>query len=179
LVSLGLSAAPLLASAWVGVMQLLSRRVRMGAQLEIGGKRGRVTATSLFDTTLTDDDGHVVRVPHLLSLIAPVREHASSARVSVSIAVAAGPAAGAVQSLLLETAGAAGGRAEVELCAIDADGALFRVSLTPDADKLRSASDLRLLLAAALERGGFALGHARHHASHLLDHAGRRTGSAP
>ncbi len=164
LFSLALAATPLAACVLLGVVQLLSRRLRTGADLELAGKRGRVTAIGFFDVTLQEPDGHSVRVPHLLALVSPLQMKAADARTRVAISVAPSAPPTAVKSLLLTAASELGARPEVELYDVDAGGAHFHVSLAPSAsvtsapEREQSASELRLVLAEALARAGFALG---------------------
>lgn len=159
LVALGLSITPLFAAAFVGIVQMLSRRVRVGTTIEIAGQRGQVADVGFFDTTLRRDDGGVVRVPHLLVLVSPQRSVEPARRARVTISVAPTTPLTAAKELLLATASAFGAAAEVELVEIDAQGARFCVAVLPPADAAPSIeSDLRLLLAEALARAGFALG---------------------
>jgi small-conductance mechanosensitive channel len=162
LFALSLAATPLCAAALVGAVQMLSGRVRMGAELEIAGRRGRVHALGFFDVTLIDTDGHLLRVPHLLALFSPLRAQANDARTSVTITVAPGAPPSAVKSVLLGAAEKLGARAEVELRDIDATGQCFRVSLAPDGAREQAESTLRIALAEALAAAGFGFGHKPH-----------------
>ncbi|MBK9519053.1 MAG: mechanosensitive ion channel [Anaeromyxobacter sp.] len=73
LLALGLAAAPLAASALAGLPLVLGRTLRPGDLVELGGHRGRVVGLGLLATVLEEAGGARVRVPHLLSLVRPVR----------------------------------------------------------------------------------------------------------
>jgi small-conductance mechanosensitive channel len=157
MLALAFATTPLLASVVVGIMQVFSRRVRIGQELELSGRRGRVTAVGLFDLRLRDEAGFEVRVPHLMALLAPLRTRGPDARTFVSLCVASSTQPSAVKALLLATANTHGDRAQVELQDVDASGARFAISVTARAEL--SASDLRILLVEALQGAGMALGH--------------------
>lgn len=159
MLALAFSTTPLLASVVVGVMQVFSRRVRVGQELEVSGRHGRVTAVGLFDLRLRDETGYEVRVPHLLALLSPLRTRGADARTGVVLSVSASVQPSAVKALLLVTAGALGERPQVELQDIDAAGARFSISVATHAEL--TASDLRIALAEALQAAGMALGQQR------------------
>ncbi len=71
--ALGLAAAPLLACALAGLPLAFGRAVRPGDRVEAAGRAGRVVEVGLLSLVLEDDAGAVVRLPHLLTLLAPIQ----------------------------------------------------------------------------------------------------------
>jgi hypothetical protein len=70
---LGLAGAPLAGSALAGLPLLLGRVLRPGDVAELAGQRGRVVEVGVLAVVLEDEQGARVRVPHLASLVRPVR----------------------------------------------------------------------------------------------------------
>jgi len=73
LVCAALAATPLLCSLLAGVATVFSRALRLGDQIEYGGQRGKVNEVGLLWLVLEDEQGAMVRVPHLRSLWFPTR----------------------------------------------------------------------------------------------------------
>jgi small-conductance mechanosensitive channel len=157
---LALAATPLLASAAVGTAQVLSRRVRVGQELELAGRRGKVTEVGLFDLHLRDAAGHEVRVPHLFALTAPLKVVAGGPRLSVELQASAASRPAATVAALTSAASRLGASVLVELRDIDASAARFSVSLVPASTEL-TESVLRIALVEALAEAGIALGGGR------------------
>ncbi len=159
LLALSLAATPLLAAIVIGMVQVFSRRIRVGQELSVRGHRGRVVALGLFDVLLVDASGHEVRVPHLLALVSPMTTESTRPRVRVEIAVDATVPPQKVLSLLQETASRFGHDARAELRDIDRRTALWQAHVRPH-DAL-SESELRIALVEALATAGIALGEGR------------------
>ena len=138
LVSIGLASTPLLATGAVGVAVLYGRRVRIGDVADVGGRSGRVREVTLFDIRLEDEDGCLVRVPHLLSLIHPTRVVGRAPLVTVEVSVAAVADLARAREVLLISGAAVGARARAALVALDEGGAHFRASVLSDAADARS-----------------------------------------
>ena len=66
--ALALATSPMMVSCALGVRLVYSRSLRLGDELEYGGKRGLVRRVGLFDVTLSDPRGGTIKVPHLMSL---------------------------------------------------------------------------------------------------------------
>jgi small-conductance mechanosensitive channel len=156
LVAIGLAATPLLACAAVGIAVVFGRRLRVGDNAGVGGREGRVRALTMLEVLLEDDQGCAVHVPHLLSLWHPTRVVSGGALCVVELSVDAKTDLAHVIELLRKTAATLGGRARVEVLALDADGAHVRVALTPRGGTDRNA--LFCALSAALQGDGVALG---------------------
>lgn len=158
LLGLALALTPLFCAVACGTLLLFTRRVQVGRQMELGGQSGRVISVGLFDVLLRDAHGSEVRVPHLRSLLMPLRVAALEPRLCVQVCVSPALDPAAVIELLASSARTPGGvdDVQVELEQIDADGACYRVSVSLRDE--RTQAGLRLLLVKALQREGMPLG---------------------
>ncbi|KYG03486.1 hypothetical protein BE21_51435, partial [Sorangium cellulosum] len=138
LASAGLASTPLIASAAVGLSVIYGRRLRVGDVADVGGRSGRVRELTLMEARLEDEDGCVVRVPHLLSLFHPTRVRGRPPLVAVEISVDPSADLDRVRELLLKTGSSLGSRARAALVAIDEGGAHFRATMACDGDDVRS-----------------------------------------
>jgi small-conductance mechanosensitive channel len=148
LAALGLASTPIVASGLLGIRAVFGRRLRPGDFAEFGGRTGRVREVGLLEVTLDTSDGSELRVPQLLSLFHPTAIHAAAPRPSIEIAVAANPSPARTRELLLKAVQALGENAAVELIALDAGGASYRISVKSDRPDVRM--DLYLAVAEAL-----------------------------
>jgi hypothetical protein len=117
-----------------------------------------VIGIRLLDVVLLASDGSEIRIPHLRTLVSPLRVLAAEPRRSVELSVSPELEPSEVIALFTSTVRAPGVPSDVlvELVDIHADGARYRVSVS--AQDPRSASDLRVLLVQALAREHMALG---------------------
>jgi small-conductance mechanosensitive channel len=159
LLALGLALTPLLASGILGAIMVFGRRLRVGQRVEIAGRSGRVRELTLLELRLSGEDGGEVRVPHLISLVQPLRVVGERPRLSLELCISVEVPPSQARELLLETAQGLAERASVELVDIDADGGRYRVEL-PHAPSL-SQSELRIALSDALRGAGMPLGRGR------------------
>jgi small-conductance mechanosensitive channel len=164
--TIGLACVPLLATVAVGTVVIYGRRIRRGDRVEWAGKSGKVESVSLLDVRLADDAGGTVRLPHLASLLRPVRiGGVRRRRLLVTVALPPVPettatteeggsetavqhAAAALDGLRAVLVGAAvkvGSDVDVELVAGDALSARFVIACRPIGD-----SDLGSAVMAAL-----------------------------
>ncbi|WP_437604561.1 mechanosensitive ion channel family protein [Sorangium sp. So ce834] len=158
LASAGLAGTPLIASAGVGLSVIYGRRLRVGDVADVGGRSGRVRELTLIEARLEDEDGCVVRVPHLLSLFHPTRVRGRPPLVSLEISVDPSADLDRVRELLLKTGSSLGSRARAALVAIDEGGAHFRATMACDGDDVRSR--WLTAVAQALVAAGIPLGRA-------------------
>ncbi|WP_438021356.1 mechanosensitive ion channel family protein [Sorangium sp. So ce315] len=158
LASAALASTPLIASAAVGLSIIYGRRLRIGDIADVGGRTGRVRELTLLEARLEDEDGCVVRVPHLLSLFHPTRIRGRPPLVSVEISVDPAADLERVRELLLRTGAGLGSRARAALVAIDEGGAHFRATIACDGDDVRSR--WLTAVAQALAAAGIPLGRA-------------------
>ncbi|WP_437539485.1 mechanosensitive ion channel family protein [Sorangium sp. So ce726] len=138
LAAAGLASTPLIASAAVGLSVIYGRRLRVGDIADVGGRAGRVRELTLIEARLEDEDGCVVRVPHLLSLFHPTRIRGRPPVVAVEISVDPAADLDRVRELLVKTGSGLGSRARAALVAIDEGGAHFRATMACDGDDVRS-----------------------------------------
>lgn len=158
LVSLGLSCTPLLASGIVGVTWLFGRRLRVGEFAEMGGLIARISAINLLEVRLIDAHRVETRVPHLLSLIRPLKVLGTRPRLSVDIPVSPSAPSEKTRTVLSEAGGKCGLDARVDLLTFDIDAAHYRLSAICDSlDGRRLLAETAL---ADLESAGIALGRA-------------------
>ncbi|WP_437922710.1 mechanosensitive ion channel family protein [Sorangium sp. So ce291] len=158
LTAAGLASTPLVASAAVGLSVIYGRRLRIGDIADVGGRSGRVRELTLIEARLEDEDGCVVRVPHLLSLFHPTRIRGRPPLVAVEISVDPAADLERVRELLLRTGSGLGSRARAALVAIDEGGAHFRATMACDGDDVRSR--WLTAVAQALVAAGIPLGRA-------------------
>jgi small-conductance mechanosensitive channel len=149
LIGLAVACTPLFAAVVAGLPLVYGRRLRVGDVAEMGGQIGLVKHVDLLSVVLEDAGGRPVRVPHLLSLFQPMRILGLSALVTVDVTVSGTEDQVRVQTLLTEAAGSHASGARVELRALDAAGALYRI--------VSGYEDVGLRVAAALKDAGIAL----------------------
>lgn len=156
LVALGVACAPLFAAVVAGLPVVYGRSIKVGEVAELAGRVGVVKEIDLLSVVLEDGEGRPVRIPHLISLIRPMRVLGSAPLATVEVTVGATEDQARVQTLLLETAGSHASGARVELRSIDASAAVYRVTSGYDDAGLRVAAALRdagIALAAMGEAG--------------------------
>ncbi|HEY3255251.1 MAG TPA: hypothetical protein VGJ91_14930 [Polyangiaceae bacterium] len=159
LVALGLASTPLLASGIVGVTVLFGRRLRLGEFAEMGGVTARISAINLLEIRLQDAHRVETRVPHLLSLVRPLRVLGMHPRLSIDVVVAASAAPDKVREVLTEAGKKCGQEVRLDLLHFDADGALYRLSALCNSLEARQSMAEAALSDLAL--AGLALGRLR------------------
>jgi hypothetical protein len=159
LVALGLASTPLLASGVVGVSVLFGRRLRLGEFAEMGGMIARISAINLLEVRLLDAHRVETRVPHLLSLVRPLRVLGMHPRLCVDVAVAASAAQERAREILVEAGKKCGRDPRLDLLSFDVDGAVYRLSALCDSlDARQSMAETAL---SDLALAGIALGRLR------------------
>jgi len=143
LIGLAIACVPLFAAVVAGLPVVYGRGLRVGDAAEIGGQVGIVREVDLLSVVLEDSTGRPVRVPHLVSLFQPTRVLGPVTLVTLDITVGGGEDQARVQGLLTEAAGSHASGARVELRALDANGALYRVTSGYEDVGLRVASALK------------------------------------
>jgi len=159
LVAFGLSATPVLASGTVGAIWLYGRRLRVGEFVELGAYRGRVAELNLLELRLTVTDRTELRVPHLLTLVRPMRLLGARPRLTLDMYVHASSSVTEVRSLLATVAGKVGSEPSVEIVSADADAIRFRIAATCESLDARTAFHIAAL--DALSGAGVTLGRDR------------------
>lgn len=156
LIALGFASSPVLACIVAGIPIIYGRRVRVGEQVEIGGRAGRVMSVTLLEVRLEDDLGCQIRVPHLTSLLSPTRVLGPSPLVVIDVVADPLAAQSHIRSVLLAEARRFGTNVKVELVRLDAEGAHYRVSAR--AAPSQTDDDMATAVASALAREEVALG---------------------
>jgi len=159
LVAMGLASTPVLASGTVGVIWMYGRRLRVGEYVELGAYRGRVAELNLLELRLTVTDRTELRVPHLLTLVRPLRLLGARPRLTLDMYVHAGSSVTEVRSLLASVAGKVGSEPSVEIVSADADAIRFRIAATCESLEARTAFHIAAL--EALSGAGITLGRDR------------------
>jgi small-conductance mechanosensitive channel len=159
LVALGLASTPVLASGTIGAIWLFGRRLRVGEYVELGAYRGRVSEVNLLELRLIVTDRTELRVPHLLTLVRPLRLLGARPRLTLDVYVAASSSVTEVRSLLATVAGKVGSEPSVEIVSADADAIRFRIAATCESLEARTAFHIAAL--DALSGAGVTLGRDR------------------
>ena len=149
----------MLASGTVGVIWLYGRRLRVGEYVELGAYRGRVAELNLLELRLTVTDRTELRVPHLLTLVRPMRLLGARPRLTLDMYVHASSSVTEVRSLLASVAGKVGIEPSVEIVSADADAIRFRIAATCESLEARTAFHIAAL--DALSGAGITLGRDR------------------
>ncbi len=155
--ALGLATVPLLASAAVGFVSVFWRRLRVGDFVSYDGRQGRVATLTLLDIRIHDGEGTELRVPHLATLVRPVRVLGPYPLAVVDVVVDPKASQPEVREVLLAAGATRHGAPRVRLLGIDADGARYEVVAKRDLDD----PDPAVAVAQALADAGIALGRAR------------------
>ncbi len=156
LAALGLACTPVLACAAAGVPAVFGRRVSPGKYVEAGGRIGLVREVNLLEIVLEDTFGCLVRVPQLLGLWYPMRVLGTAPPTSVEIVLDPRARPAMVERALAGALGAKCDRFRVDLVAVDADGARWRVSGIQLPDERGAA--LADAIMKAVADAGIALG---------------------
>jgi small-conductance mechanosensitive channel len=149
LIGLAIGCAPLFAAVVAGLPLVYGRGLRVGDVAEIGRQVGLVKEVDLLSVVLEDAGGRPVRVPHLVSLFQPMRILGPSALAVLEVTVGGNEDQARVKALLSEAAGSHASGARVELRALDANGALYRI--------VSGYEDAGLRVAQALKDAGIQL----------------------
>jgi hypothetical protein len=159
IVALGLSCVPILATGTIGAIWLYGRRLRVGEYVELGAYRGRVSELNLLELRMTVMDRTELRVPHLLTLVRPLRLLGARPRLTLDLYVHASSSVTEVRSLLAMVAGKVGSEPSVEIVSADADAIRFRIAATCESLEARTAFHIAAL--DALSSAGITLGRDR------------------
>jgi hypothetical protein len=138
---------------------VFGRKLRVGDRAGVGGREGRVTALTMMEVKLEDDEGSAVHVPHLVTLWHPTRVAGSASLVWIELSVAAATDLAVALDLVRRTAATIGSRVRADVVGVDADGAHLRVAVAPQRGSDRNA--LWIALTGALRREGIELGARR------------------
>lgn len=87
IITLGLAGVPIIASCTVGLLVVYGRRYKLGEHVRVGRARGKVVEVGLADATIEDDDGNETRIPHLVTLVAPIELLGTAPRVVAKLSI--------------------------------------------------------------------------------------------
>ncbi|HEX2731419.1 MAG TPA: mechanosensitive ion channel domain-containing protein [Polyangiaceae bacterium] len=156
LLSLGLAATPLLASALVGGVNVFGRSLRAGDHVEFTTHSGRIIKLGLFELGLELADGSEMRVPYLSFVWSRVRVLGAHPLLSVELSVVAKTPIASCEQALRTAAGRVGAGVSVELLSADAAGLRFRVAVR--GQRLGQRSELLKNCLEAIGAAGIELG---------------------
>jgi small-conductance mechanosensitive channel len=154
--AIGLALIPLVTSASVGATLLYTRRVKVGEFIEIGGRSGRIREVAFLGVCIEDALGCEVLVPHLASLLHPIRRLGSLPPVVVEVSVAPSASVETVTERLSRAADPVGNNVHVALSRLSADEARYVV--TVHSSSASAQGDLLARIAASLREAGIPLG---------------------
>jgi hypothetical protein len=155
LIAVALACVPLLASAALGVVLVLSRYLRLGDSVRLGKVSGRVEAFGMLHIELSGAQGAVTKVPYLGVLLCPLKVGGDS-ELSCSLEVdPTAPPRRVIEQLLL-SANKLGADARVELVRLDGKGARYMIHLKRVTPAARS--EFLILASEALAEAGIKLG---------------------
>jgi small-conductance mechanosensitive channel len=161
--AIALSLIPVMASAAVGVTVLFGRKLKVGEFVEVGGRAGVVRSTMLLSVCLEDAQGCQVRIPHLASLLHPTRVLGAMPPIIVEVCVSPAADVAAVIAILSRVAEGVGIRGRVELTHLDADAAVYLVTVLSASANARS--DILSATSTELRAAGIGLGRSATYAS--------------
>jgi small-conductance mechanosensitive channel len=139
LVALGLASVPVLATMLLGAVALFGRRLKTGDWVEIGPRMGRVIDVGLLETTLRDNAGVELKVPHLSWLWNPTRVHGPTPRVTASLTVDRALATAALATRLERVLSSLGTSPVVRLLDVEATHVTLELTVSSAAADARSA----------------------------------------
>jgi small-conductance mechanosensitive channel len=139
LCALGLSAAPLFASGFLGAVVIFGRRLSIGEYVQVRGCSGRISAITLLEIRLQTPDGTEQRVPHLLLLSSALERFGKSPRVTAEILVISEAAPRDVLDLLTKAGDSTGRDSRAELVSLEGEGHRYRITATCRSFAERSA----------------------------------------
>ncbi len=154
-----LAAVPVAATLLAGAFAILTHRYVLGQWIEVGPHAGEVTEVTFFELRLVPLGAGLIRIPHLLSLIHPVRQLSGPPRVEIDLPLRVSAIPADVLRVLTEGVPERFGPPEVSLVAIDASAATYRVRVP--ATNAERRAELMLLLVSALRASGIELATAR------------------
>ncbi len=152
--ALGLALVPILSSLVVGFTTVFWRRLNVGDFVSFEGRQGRVASLTLHEVRVHDGEGSELRIPHLLTLVKPLRVLGPYPLATFEVVVDPKAEQGKVRELLLQAGASKHGEPRVRLLSIDANGALYEVVAKRALDEEHPATAITRALAEA----GISLG---------------------
>ncbi|HSQ63915.1 MAG TPA: mechanosensitive ion channel domain-containing protein [Polyangiaceae bacterium] len=154
LASLGLALVPILASLATGFSTVFWRRMRVGDFISFDGRQGRIASLTLHEVRVHDGEGSELRIPHLLTLVKPLRVLGPYPLATFEVVVDPKAEQGKVRELLMQAGASKHGEPRVRLLSIDAEGALYEIVAKRALDEEHPAT----AITRALQEAGISLG---------------------
>jgi hypothetical protein len=152
-----LALVPWLANAAIGTAAMFNGRLSPGVFVQIDAQDGRLVALTLTELVIEDRSGAEVRVPHLVTLLRPLRVLGESLPSHYEVVVDARAPQGPIRKALADALRRQGRAAHVELTEIEGERAVYHAvgTAAPGEEDLASA------IADALTRVGVSFGRIR------------------
>ena len=125
--AIGVALVPLFASMTVGFSTVFWRRLRTGDFVSFDGRQGRVASLNLLDVRVLDGEGAELRIPHLLTLVKPLRVLGAYPLATFEVVVDPKASQEHVRKVMATSGASKHGEPRVRLLAIDADGARYEI----------------------------------------------------
>lgn len=152
--AIGLALVPMLASMSVGFQAVFWRRFRIGDFVSFDGRQGRVASVTLFDVRVLDGEGSELRIPHLLTLIRPLRVSGAYPLATFEIVVDSKTPQEQVRKIMATSGTSKHGEPRVRLLFADHDGAHYEII----AKRALDEEDPATAILRALADAGIGLG---------------------
>ena len=153
--ALGVALVPLFAAMTVGFATVFWRRIRVGDFVSFDGRQGRVAGLTLLEVRVHDGEGSELRIPHLLTLMRPLRVLGAYPLATFEVVVDPKASQDRVRKVLTAAAASKHGDPRVKLLAIDANGARYEIAAKRVFDEEEPATRVT----RALQEAGIELGH--------------------
>jgi Mechanosensitive ion channel len=156
LLTLGLAATPLVASALVGAINVFGRRVRVGDHVEVRGRRGRVSKLGLFELCLELEDVSELRMPYIVLTWSSLRILGTLPLIEVELAVHPDASIAEAETALYQAG--INGFTNVKIGLAGADCRALRFVVSVRAQRLSQRDELSKKLVEGLRAAGIKLG---------------------
>jgi len=152
--ALGLALVPMLASMTLGFQAVFWRRFRIGDFVSFDGRQGRVANVTLFEVRVLDGEGSELRIPHLLTLVRPLRVSGAYPLATFEIVVESKAPQEQVRKIMAASGTSKHGEPRVRLLFADQDGAHYEII----AKRALDEEDPATAVLRALSDAGIGLG---------------------
>jgi len=157
LAALGLALVPLFASMTVGFSTVFWRRLNVGDFVSFDGRQGRVASLNLLEVRVHDGEGSELRIPHLLTLVRPLRVLGPYPLATFEVVIDPKTSQDRVRKVMAVAGKSKHGDPRVRLLFIDADGAHYEIV----AKRALDEEDPATAITRALTDAGIDLGRSR------------------
>ena len=154
--AIAVALVPLFASMTVGFSTVFWRRLRVGDFVSFDGRQGRIASLTLLEVRVHDGEGSELRIPHLLTLLRPLRVLGAYPLATFEVVVDPKASQDRVRQVLATSGASKHGEPRVRLLAIDVEGARYEIV----AKRALDEEDPATAIVRALAEAGIALGRA-------------------